>query len=230
MFIMDTRSLDRTLAILATLAAATVAAMVLAILYSHSSQDFFQTAHSIEAASAHLASPLVPIGLRLNLGLDNLFMILYAAFFIVLTVRLRGMLDPRLLSVALAALMLTAFLDSLENHHIMTMVDSLQQGLPVSVADGQLQMIASQIKFHASYLAVLLFSFGFLKFGRLGRLIALVLWCYIPCGVLISVMPVEAAKPLVLGRTIFFVVAFILSAILFFSQTLTPVAASDRHK
>jgi hypothetical protein len=73
--------------------------------------------------------------------------------------------------------------------------------------------------FHASYLAVLLFSFGFLKFGRLGRLIALVLWCYIPCGVLISVLPVEQAKALVLGRTIFFVFAFILSAILFFSQT-----------
>jgi hypothetical protein len=228
--IMDIRSLDRTLAILATLAASTVAAMVLAILYSHSSQDFFQAAHSIEAASAHLATPLAPLGLRLNLGLDNLFMIFYAAFFIVLTVRLREILDPYLLSVALAALMLTVFLDSLENHHIMTMVDSIQQGLPVSVIDGQLQMIASQIKFHASYLAVLLFSFGFLKFGRLGRLIALVLWCYIPCGVLISVLPVEQAKALVLGRTIFFVFAFILSAILFFSQTATPASAPDHNK
>jgi hypothetical protein len=227
---MDIRSLDRTLAILATLAASTVAAMVLAILYSHSSQDFFQTAHSIEAASAHLATPLAPLGLRLNLGLDNLFMIFYAAFFIVLTVRLREILDPYLLSVALAALMLTVFLDSLENHHIMTMVDSIQQGLPVSVIDGQLQMIASQIKFHASYLAVLLFSFGFRKFGRLGRLIALVLWCYIPCGVLISVLPVEQAKALVLGRTIFFVFAFILSAILFFSQTATPARAPDHNK
>jgi hypothetical protein len=57
-------------------------------------------------------------------------MIFYAAFFTVLTVRLREMLDPRLLSVALAALMLTVFLDSLENHHIMTMVYSIQQGLP----------------------------------------------------------------------------------------------------
>jgi hypothetical protein len=68
-----------------------------------------------------------------------------------------------------------------------------------------------------SYLAVLLFSFGFLQLGKLGRIIAIVLWCYIPCGVLISVMPVEQAKALVLGRTIFFVFAFILSAILFFS-------------
>ena len=34
--------------------------------------------------------------------------------------------------------------------------------------------------------------------------------------------PVEQAKALVLGRTIFFVFAFILSAVLFFSQAGTP--------
>ena len=211
---MEIRSLDRMLAILATLAALTVAGMVVAILYTRGSQDFFQTARSVEAYGAYLATPLVAFGLRLNLGLDNLFMILYGAFFVVLSIRLRAMLDSRLLSVALAAIMLTVVLDAIENHHIMT----IQNGLPLSVTDGQLQMIASQVKFHASYLAVLLFSFGFLQFGRLGRIIAVVLWCYIPCGVLISVTPVESAQALVLGRTIFFVFAFILSAALFYSQ------------
>lgn len=215
---MELRSLDRTLAILASLAAVTVAAMVAAILYTHSSQDFFQTAHPLDAYGAHLAAPLAPLGLRLNLGLDNLFMIFYAAFFVMLSVRLRDRLDPRLLTVALAAMMLTAVLDSIENHHIMTMVDSIEQGLPVSVADGQFQMVASQLKFHSSYLAVLLFSFGFMRLGALGNVIAVVLWCYIPCGVLISVMPAESAKLLVLGRTIFFVFAFILSAVLFYRR------------
>ena len=215
---MEMRSLDRVLAILATLAALTVAAMVVAILSTGGTQDFFQTARSVEAYGAYLATPLVAFGLRLNLGLDNLFMILYGAFFVVLSIRLRAMLDSRLLSVALAAIMLTVVLDAIENHHIMTMVHSIQNGLPLSVTDGQLQMIASQVKFHASYLAVLLFSFGFLQFGRLGRIIAVVLWCYIPCGVLISVTPVESAQALVLGRTIFFVFAFILSAALFYSQ------------
>src|SRR6266851_351237 len=209
---MEIRSLDRVLAILATLAALTVAVMVVAILTTRGSQDFFQTARSPEAYGAYLATPLV------SLGLDNLFMILYGTFFIVLTIRLREMLDPRLLGVALAAMMLTVVLDSIENHHIMTMAHSIQSGLPLSAVDGQLQMIASQVKFHSSYLAVLLFSFGFLQFGKLGRVIAIVLWCYIPCGVLISVTPVESAKALVLGRTIFFVFAFILSAALFFSQ------------
>jgi hypothetical protein len=224
---MEIGLLDRVLAILATLAAVTVAGMVVAILYTRGSQDFFQTARSMEAYSAYLAIPLVPLGLRLNLGLDNLFMIFYGAFFIVLSIRLRDLLDPRLLGVALAAMMLTVVLDSIENHHIMTMVHAIQNGLPLSAVDGQLQMIASQVKFHASYLAVLLFSFGFLQFGRLGRIIAIVLWCYIPCGVLISVMPVESAKALVLGRTIFFVFAFILSAVLFFSLARTTAAKTS---
>jgi hypothetical protein len=218
-YIMENRSLDRVLAILATLAALTVAAMVVAILSTRGTQDFFQTARPVEAYGAYLATPLVALGLRLNLGLDNLFMILYGAFFVVLSVRLRAMLDSRLLTVALAAIMLTVVLDAIENHHIMTMVHSVQHGLPLSVTDSQLQMIASQVKFHASYLAAFLFAFGFLQFGRLGRIIAVVLWCYIPCGVLISVTPVESAQALVLGRTIFFVFAFILSAALFFSRS-----------
>lgn len=215
---MQIRRLDRTLAILATLAASTVAAMVIGILTTKGSQDFFQTARSVEAYGGYLGTSLVPFGLRLNLGLDNLFMIFYGAFFTVLAARLRTIMDPYLLGVALASMMLTVILDCVENHHIMTMVHAIQNGLPLSPADGELQMIASQVKFHASYLAVLLFSFGFLQFGRLGRTIAAVLWCYIPFGVLISVTPVEQAKALVLGRTIFFVFAFILSAVLFASQ------------
>ena len=121
-------------------------------------------------------------------------MIFYGAFFVVLSVRLRTMLDPRLLGVALAAMMLTVLLDCVENHHIMTMVHAIQNGLPLSPADGELQMIASLVKFHASYLAVLLFSFGYLQFGKLGKRHRLVLWCYIPFGVLISVTPVESGQ------------------------------------
>ena len=217
---MDIRSTERVLAILATLCAATVAAMVAAIVSTTSSQDFFQTARSVEAFTAHLAaSPLNPLGLRINLGLDNLFLILYAAFFVVLTARMRDMLDSRVLTVALAAILMTTFLDALENHHIVEMAHAIETGLPISTADGQFQMVASQIKFHASYLSVLLYSFGFWQFGRLGRIIAVVLWCYIPFGVLISVVPPDAARLLVLARTVFFVFAFVLSAMLFFAST-----------
>jgi hypothetical protein len=214
---MDNRSLDRTLAILASLAALTVTCMVVGIVSTRATQDFFQTARMVEAYGAYLTTPAASFGLRLNLGLDNLFLILYGAFFVVLTVRLRELLDSRLLTVALGAMILTVLLDAIENHHIATMVHSIENSLPLSPTDGELQMIASQVKFHASYFAVFLFSFGFLQLGRLGRVIAVLLWLYIPCGILISVVPVESARLLVLGRTIFFVLAFVLSAILFFS-------------
>jgi hypothetical protein len=134
--------------------------------------------------------------------------------------------DSRLIGVALAAAMLTLLLDSLENHHIMTTVHALQTGLPVSTADGEFQMIASQVKFHASYLATFLFALGFLRLGRMGRIISVVLWCYIPFGILISVVPPEQAKALALARTIFFVLAFVLSAILFFSLARKDGAAA----
>jgi hypothetical protein len=218
---MGNSSLDRTLAILATLAALTVACMVVGIVSTKGTQDFLQTARTVEAYGAYLATPLVTYGLRLNLGLDNVFLILYGAFFVLLTIRLRGLLDSRLLTMALGAMVLTVLLDAIENHHIMTMVHSIENSLPLSPADGELQMIASQVKFHASYFAALPFPFGFLQFGRLGRVIAVLLWLYIPSGVLISVVPVESARLLVLGRTIFFVLVFVLSAILFFSRPKT---------
>jgi hypothetical protein len=214
---MGNSSLDRTLAILASLAALTVACMVVGIVSTKGTQDFFQTARMVEAYGVYLATPAASFGLRLNLGLDNLFLILYGAFFVVLTIRLREQLDSRLLTVALGAMILTVLLDAIENHHITTMVHSIENSLPLSPTDGDLQMIASQVKFHASYFAVFLFSFGYLQLGRLGRVIAVLLWLYIPCGILISVVPVESTRLLVLGRTIFFVLAFVLSAILFFS-------------
>ncbi len=214
---MNTRSLDKTLAALATLCAVTVGAMVVAIVVTRSSQDFFQTARPVQAYAAYLAeTPLRGIGLPINLGLDNLFLILYAAFFVLLAARLRGLLEARILTVALTAMLVTASLDALENNHIMEMIHAIETGLPVMAADGEVQMMASQIKFHASYLAVLLFSFGLFRLGMLGRLTAISLWIYVPLGVAISVLPPDATKLLALGRTVFFVFAFILSARLFF--------------
>lgn len=209
---MDSRSLDKTLVKLAALCAAVVGLMVIDIIWTRSSQDFFQTARSAQAYADYLAeTPLRSLGLRINLGLDNLFIVGYAGFFVLLAARLRERMDARILSVALSAMLVTAGLDAMENHHIMTVVHSIENGLPVSIGDGQFQMVASQIKFHASYLSVLLFSMGLVQLGRYGRLTAISLWCYIPLGVLISVVPVESAKLLVLARTIFFVFAFLLS-------------------
>jgi hypothetical protein len=213
---MDTTRLDRMLAALAGLAALIVAGMVVGIVSTGMSQDFFQSARPIEAHIARLtASPLGATGLRINLGLDNLFIVVYGAFFVFLAVRLRAVLDPWAGTVALAAILLTALLDAIENHHILMMLHSAERGMSLSTGESQIQMIVSAVKFHSSYLATFLLAFGFLRLGGLGRAIAWALWLYVPLGVVISVLPIEIAGPWALGRTCFFVAAFVLSAALF---------------
>ncbi len=210
---MTAATLDRTLAALATLAALIVACMVVGIVSTGMTQDFFQSARPAEAFVAYLAGGA--FGLRFNLGLDNLFIVVYGALFVLLAVRLRAVLDPWANAVALAAMLLTALCDAIENHHIIEMAHATQHGLALTAGESQLQMIASAVKFHASYLATFLFAFGFWRLGGLGRVIAGALWIYVPLGVVISVLPVEIAQPWVLGRTCFFVAAFVLSAALF---------------
>jgi hypothetical protein len=213
---MDTMRLDRMLAALAGLAALIVAGMVVGIVSTGMSQDFFQSARPIEAHIARLtASPLGATGLRINLGLDNLFIVVYGAFFVFLAVRLRAVLDPWAGAVALAAILLTALLDAIENHHILMMLHSAERGISLATGESQIQMIVSAVKFHSSYLATFLLAFGFLRLGGLGRAIAWALWLYVPLGVVISVLPIEIAGPWALGRTCFFVAAFVLSAVLF---------------
>jgi hypothetical protein len=213
---MTETSLNRTLAALAAAAGLIVACMVAAIVATSASQDFFQSARSSDAFLARLAaSPSATLGLRLNLGFDNLFIVVYGAFFVFLSVRLRSLLDPWVSAVALVALLLTALLDAVENHHIAEMVHAASHGLAVTAGESQAQMAASQVKFHCSYLGASLFAFGLWRMGGLGRAIAVALWLYVPFGVLISVLPVEAAAPWALGRTCFFVAAFVLSALHF---------------
>lgn len=213
---MDTTRFDRMLAVLAGLAALIVAGMVVGIVSTGMSQDFFQSARPIEAHIARLtASPLGATGLRINLGLDNLFIVVYGAFFVFLAVRLRAVLDPWAGAVALAAILLTALLDAIENHHILMMLHSAERGMSLSTGESQIQMILSAVKFHSSYLATFLLAFGFLRLGGLGRAIAWALWLYVPLGVVISALPIEIAGPWALGRTCFFVAAFVLSAVLF---------------
>jgi len=211
-----TRELDRALAVLSTLAALIVVGLIGVTLFSGVSQEFFQAAHTAEVAVARLVAPGAGNGVRLNIALDNLFVIVYGSFAVFLAARFRSTLDPTINLTALVALLLTALLDAAENHHIITMLHSAEQHLPVSTWETQVQMIASNLKFHASYLALFLFAFGYYKEGGLGRWIARILWFfYIPLGIVISVLPIEAVRPWALIRIFFFVLAFALSAVLF---------------
>lgn len=213
---MEKEHLDRTLAMLAILAMLIVMAMIVAIVTTGVGQDFFQSARPIDEFIGKVtANPNNALGLRINLGLDNLFIVVYATYFVVLAVRFRSTMDSQMITVALGAILLTALLDAIENQHITVMIHSVQHGLPITVAESQLQMVVSSVKFHSSYVALFLFALGFLREGAWGRAIAWVFWLYVVLGLIAMVTPIELARPLALGRTVFFVVSFLLSAMFF---------------
>jgi hypothetical protein len=224
-------ALNRTLAALAFLASAVVLCMVAGILATGGfSQEFFELGPTPAAVAAQLSDqPAHTFGLRLNVGLDNLFIIAYTAFFVLLAVRFRGLLSPVTIGVALGALLMTALLDAVENHHILLMLHAFQHSEPLSVEQLELQMIVSNLKFHASYFGAFLFAFGFYRLGGFGRVIAWLLWLYVPLGMIVFAVPVEIVTPFALARTVFFILAFALAGIYFLRDKETAPAAARAH-
>ena len=224
---MKTKTLDRILGWLALLATLVVVAMVAGIVLTHSSQDYFQKARPTADFQQYLAvNPLGAIGLRLNIGLDDAFIVLYATFFTILAARLRFWLDRWIVAVALGAMLIAALLDIAENQHSIVMLHSLEHGLALNLDGAQAQAVATNIKFHLTFVSILLFSFGYAKLGGLGKAIAGLLGLgYLPFGILLLAYPVDGvgAGTLALARTAFFVVAFLLSAILFWRQSRLSV-------
>ena len=221
---MNDAGLNRSLAILAFLASTIVLCMVGGILATGFSQEFFQLAPSPAAVTAQLSDhPAHSLGLRLNLGLDNLFITVYCAFFAFLAVRMRELLSPVTIGVALGSMLLTALLDAVENHHILAVLHAFQNDAPISGEEMQLQFVASNLKFHGTYVGSLLFAFGLYRLGGLGRVVAYLLWFgYLPLGMITFAVPTATAGPFALARTAFFVLAFALLGVLFWRSAGAP--------
>ena len=217
-------ALNRTLAALAFLTSAIVVCIVAGILATGFSQEFFELGPSpAQVSDALRDQPAHALGLRLNLGLDNLFIVAYSAFFVLLAVRFRNVLSPVTIAVALAALLLTSLLDAFENHHILMILHAFQHGAPISAYALQWQMVLSNLKFHASYVGVFLFAFGFYRLGGLGSIIAWLLWLgFVPLGMITFVVPVDIVAPFTLARTAFFVLGFALAGLYFLRDKDSP--------
>ena len=114
--------------------------------------------------------------LRLVLTLDSFFIILYSAAFVLLAgiVRKRG--NALIVYVALAALLLTAFLDFAENFSLFSMLAAAQAGTGPGAEEIQSRMIWSALKFHSSYLGLFLLAFALPRSTLLEKLLRLSLW------------------------------------------------------
>lgn len=188
--------------------------LLAAALLTGASQEPFEAVHPLESYTEMLKDKAT--GLRLALMLDNFFVVVYAAFFVVLAAALRGQAESYVVNAALFAILLTAALDSAENMHLLTMLSSTEQGLPIQLPEVQWQMTLSHVKFHSSYLALFLFGFAFPRETVIERLLVRLFWyVQLPVGVLIYTAPAALLKPLLLLRGLFFIVGFTLTAEVF---------------
>jgi hypothetical protein len=93
--------------------------------------------------------------LRAILGLDALFLIAYAVVFMLLP-RALGVADEPLVRLGVGAMLTVAALDAVEDHHLAALARLAEHGLPIDSAALALQHVISQVKFHASYAALVL--------------------------------------------------------------------------
>ncbi len=192
---------------LAMAAALTVLAMLGIFIALGVGQDPLQYMHTPQEYAAILLKN--PPALRATIGLDNLFIVLYATMFLTLGATLWQHSRSRaLLLAALGLLELSAMLDLLENMHFLAMIATAVQGLEVSQVHIEMQVWESLLKFHVSYLGLFLLGFAMPQQTRMESALNFALrWVQLPIGMLIYLVPAEWARVLVFGRFTFFLVA-----------------------
>jgi hypothetical protein len=224
---MSFRFVARWTAVMGAIAALMVFLLVGVAVATGVSQEYFEGVHPL-AEYTKRAVAAAPT-LRLDFAIDNVFILAYGSFFVGLVLVLRRSADRTLLNVALAALLGTALLDAVENHHIMTMAQSAVFGIALSEEEIGRQAVLSLVKFHLSCFGVLLLAVAFPRNTTLARWTVGLLVAYAFFGVLILTAPAQWMDPLALARTVFFVVAFILTSVLLWGLP-EPIEQADRVK
>lgn len=218
---------SRRLAIaLAAAAAAVLIAMVLVTLATGVAQE----PHEFYQPPAQYAQSLLvrPGALRLVFGLDVGFLVLYTAFFAAFADHLARLGRP-FVRLALAAMIGTAVLDIVEDHHILALLAVAESGRPID--DGALvfQHVLSASKFSLSYLALVLFGLAV----PCGTGLGVVLAVFLVAGTLITGVLGYAAPPawrgqLDGGKAFGFLIGFALAAA-WLRSTPDPAPAAPRE-
>ena len=153
-----------------------------------------------------------PGALRAVFGLDVGFLVLYTAFFAALADHLAKLGRP-FVWLALGAMIGTAVLDIVENHHILTLLAVAETGRPIDDGAIVFQQTLSATKFSLSYLALVLFGLAIPRDTKLGIALAVFLIAgTLVTGVLGYATPHAVREQLGSGRWVGFVLGFALAA------------------
>jgi len=210
------------------LALATAGVLVVMVIISFAT-GATQEAHEWYALPVDYADKLraQAAPLRLIFGLDIAFLVLYTAFFAAFADHLRALGRP-FVWLALGAMVATALLDIVEDHHILALLGLAEADHPIDDGAIAFQQVLSQTKFSISYLALFLFGVAVPADGKL----AWVLKAFLTAGTLLTAVLGYAASPagrqsLESTRWVGFLVGFAL-AIAWLRQTAEPTPSPAR--
>ncbi len=184
-------------------------AMIGVTLATGASQELHEHYQPSAAYATHLLEH--PGGLRLLMGLDVAFLVLYTAFFAALAHVLEGRPFVRL---GLGAMIATAVLDIVEDHRILASLGMAEAGRPIDDNTIAFQQVLSSTKFSLSYLGLVMFGLAIPRTTTLG--IALCLFLVmgtLATGVLGFAAPPEWQQSLDGGRWLGFLGGFALAAL-----------------
>jgi hypothetical protein len=147
-------------------------------------------------------------GLRALMALDIAFLVLYTAFFAALAHYLSALGRP-FVRLAFGAMLATAILDIVEDHHIIAMLESAEHGVLPAARSLTEQATLSMTKFSISYLALFMFGLAIPRTTKLGLALSL----FLTIGTLLSgvigyALPPEHQAAFESGRWIGFLAGF----------------------
>jgi hypothetical protein len=208
---------ERLIVVFGILAGLFAAAMAVIAFSTGVTQEFFEFIHPAQEYADKLRQQST--ALRIAFTLDNLFLLAYSAFFLWFAIERRGKADPLACNVLVGALLFAALLDAVENFHILSMLNRAELGQLPSDGEIQLQYVLSAVKFTAGYLVAVIFGILYPRDTMLARIVGASTAIVFPIlGVLVFTTPAPFSDLCGLGRFVFFVLGFFLSAIVYWNR------------
>jgi hypothetical protein len=208
---------ERLIVVFGILAGLFAAAMAVIAFSTGVTQEFFEFIHPAQEYADKLRQQST--ALRIAFTLDNLFLLAYSAFFLWFAIERRGKADPLACNVLVGSLLFAALLDAVENFHILSMLNRAELGHLPGDGEIQLQYVLSAVKFTAGYLVAVIFGILYPRDTMLARIVGASTAIVFPIlGVLVFTTPPPWSDLCGLGRFLFFVLGFFLSAIVYWNR------------
>jgi hypothetical protein len=209
---------ERLVAVFGILAGLLATGMAAVAFSTGVTQEYFESIHpAAEYAQKLKESPAI---LRTVFTLDNFFLLCYASFFMWFLVERRGKVDSLPARLLAISLFFAALLDAVENFHILGMLSRAELGDLPGDGEIELQYVLSAVKFIAGYFVAIVFGILYPRDTLLARCVGASTAIVFPIvGVLVFTTPPVWSELCGLGRFLFFVLGYFLSAIVYWNRS-----------